>query len=112
MNKPDEKYKPRPWYCCECKWLLGFVVRDTKRVRRLNVLRIARNPTSELVRLHVHTGALAARAYYSAMGVNSCDDIPCQHCGCANPWELGEDGFAELLSRRGARTFGLEAERG
>lgn len=112
MSKPDDQYKPRPWYCDRCKWLLGFVVRDSKRVRRLNVLRVARDPAKELVRVQIFTGELSNLAYYSALGVNSCENIPCGHCGCANPWEIGEDAFAELLERRGTRTFGLEVNCG
>jgi len=103
MSKPAGKYAPRPWKCRHFGWLLGFVVRDS-HVRRLNVLRVARDWASELTRLQIHRGELAGLAYYTAMGVNSCENIPCGHCGGSNPWDMGEDALEELLAERAQRS--------
>ncbi|MGA2490209.1 MAG: hypothetical protein ABSF99_08485 [Anaerolineales bacterium] len=39
MPAIDRTYKPRIWYCEECRAILGYVLRDCNRMRRLWVLR-------------------------------------------------------------------------
>ena len=45
MLKLDESYKPRPWCCEHCGWVLGFMVRDANRMCRLNVFRQTKSET-------------------------------------------------------------------
>ena len=94
----DETYEPRPWACDECKFVLGVVMRDVNRVRRLWVFRSHRCTESMPT---VFTLRNAPRGLYSVHGLDMVSHpggVECQHCGALNDWKLGDELFKRLMS--------------
>jgi len=92
----DETYEPRAWTCGECRRILGVVMRDTSRVRRLWVFSfdrfgddlpatsMLRNPPRGLFRVH---------------GDYACDGVECSRCGAINEWAGNKESFDKLMER-------------
>lgn len=93
----DESYDPRLWRCDECRTVLGVVMRDTNRVRRVWVMRIHRQDDCMP---EVFTLRNPPKGFYSVHGA---DRIPrpggveCQKCGALNDWEQSKESFQKLM---------------
>ncbi len=90
--KLDETYVPRPWRCGECRRVLGVVMRDTNRIRRLWVFSADRDenalpPTADLRR--------APRGMFKVHAADSCDGVECSKCGALTEWSRPE-GIKEI----------------
>lgn len=92
----DETYEPRPWRCDECRRVLGVVMRDTNRIRRLWVF--ARDidekdlPTAGVLRW-------ATRGLYKIHGVDSSLGVECSKCGALTEWSMSKEAFGRLMVR-------------
>ena len=94
----DESYEPRPWACQECKSILGVVMRDNNRVRRLWVFYTARHaeqvPPAYILRS-------TPRGMFRIHGLDSASrpgGVECSHCGCINDWKISSEAFERLMS--------------
>lgn len=100
----DQTYKPRPWACQECKCVLGVVMRDTNRIRRLWVFAQACHAQ------HVppeHILRAAPRGLYLVQGLDSASrpgGIECSHCGALNDWQISGEAFSRLMSHYPRKT--------
>lgn len=92
-----EGYRPRRWFCNVCHHILGVVVRDANRVRRLNVFARAVLPVDVS-----DFPALLPGAVYRVVEMND-GTVVCSHCGARREWMVGEDAFEELREKRNAR---------
>jgi hypothetical protein len=93
--KLDETYAPRPWACGECKCILGVVMRDTSRIRRLYVFFQYR--TSETMPTKADLW-MQPRRMFKVHGLNSCDGVECGVCGALNEWTPSQESFRVLMS--------------
>jgi hypothetical protein len=94
----DETYEPRRWACGECQCILGVVMRDTNKVRRLWVFRVHRCAESMPTAFTLRN---APRGLFSIHGldlVSHPGGVECQHCGALNDWRLGDELFKKLMS--------------
>ena len=91
----DETYAPRPWACDECKRVLGVVMRDNKRIRRLWVFRADIDacdmPLTDTLR---HP----PRGLFKIHGVDQCHGVECSVCGALNEWSMSKESYFALLS--------------
>ena len=88
MSALDATYEPRPWACGECKRILGVVMRDTSRIRRLWVffqIRTAETlpPKSMLLS--------RPRGMFLLHGLDWCEGVECTVCGARTEWSLGTE---------------------
>lgn len=93
-QKLDETYEPRLWRCGECRRVLGVVMRDTNRIRRLWVFSVDRDesalpPTADLRR--------APRGMFKVHGVDSCDGVECSKCGALTEWSISKESLDKLV---------------
>lgn len=92
----DLTYEPRKWRCDECRCILGVVMRDTKRIRRLWIFRLDRidetMPPIEDLRS-------VPRGLYRVHGANDCQGVECGHCGAINEWSMNKESFDALMAR-------------
>ena len=92
----DETYEPRWWHCDECQQILGVVMRDTNRIRRLWVFRMDRcdedMPTTFVLRN-------APRGLFKIHGVDSCQGVECSKCGARSEWSMSKESFDQLMKR-------------
>lgn len=94
----DETYKPRNWACQECGCVLGVVMRDKNRVRRLWVFShgyYAENVPPEYILRS------APRGLYIIQGLDSVSrpgGVECSHCGALNDWRISDEAFQRLMS--------------
>lgn len=103
MPAIDPTYEPRPWRCEECRQILGFVLRDANRVRRLWVLRIQLGSAATLPEgAAVITCAkdinhkLLSRWRVRAMDSG---DVDCDHCGSIQEWHTSEESLVDLIRK-------------
>lgn len=96
--KLDETYEPRLWRCGECRRVLGVVMRDANRVRRLWVFRKHREDND------VPAGSILRqipRGLFSEHGVDCIPQpggVECQRCGALNDWSMSNESFLLLMS--------------
>lgn len=91
----DETYEPRNWKC-ECGRVLGVVMRDTNRVRRLWVFRVDKDETEVPKAFTLRT---RPRGLFKMHGVNSCEDgVECSVCGTRTEWTPSQESFNALMS--------------
>lgn len=92
----DLNYEPRKWRCEECGTILGVVMRDVKRIRRLWVFRLDRidetMPSLEDLRT-------APRGLYRVHGANDCQGVECCRCGAINGWNVIQESYDALMVR-------------
>ena len=93
----DETYEPRLWRCDECRRVLGVVMRDTSRVRRLWVFwkdhaDDQMPPTAKLRSM--------PRGMFRVHGVDWCQGVECGKCGARNRWDLSTELAAQFRERR------------
>jgi len=93
----DQTYEPRVWRCDECNTILGVVMRDTNRVRRLWVF------TSHIQRRELPSVIFLRNPPRGLFSIHGADRIPrpggvqCQYCGALNDWEQSKESFAKLM---------------
>jgi hypothetical protein len=93
----DETYEPRIWRCEECRQILGVVMRDKNRVRRLWVFRADRSDAGMPV---TFTLRQAPRGLYKVHGLDQSMGIECSKCGAITEWSMSKDAFGQLLRDR------------
>ena len=86
--KLDETYEPRPWACGECKRILGVVMRDASRIRRLYVF--YRSRTAERMPLKAALWQ-RPRGMFILHGLDWCEGVECPICGARTAWNLGTE---------------------
>ena len=89
----DESYEPRPWPCDECHRVLGVVMRDKNRVRRLWVFCADRDADQVPPTLTLRH---APRGMFKVHGVDSCHGIECSRCGAINAWSMSKESYLQL----------------
>lgn len=94
----DETYQPRLWRCDECRRVLGVVMRDTNRIRRLWVFTLDRAdnnlPPTEILRK-------PPKGLFKIHGADSITrpgGVECSNCGALNDWEISSEAFERLMS--------------
>jgi hypothetical protein len=92
----DESYEPHLWRCDECRRVLGVVMRDLYRIRRLWIFRIDRDdvdvPKTKILRR-------PPKGLFKVHGCNSCDGVECSHCGAICEWSMSKEAFDTLMVR-------------
>lgn len=90
----DETYEPRLWRCEECRRILGVVMRDTHRIRRLWVFRMDRCddevPATSILRQ-------APRGLYIVRGMDQSQGVECPRCGAITEWSMSQESFDRLM---------------
>lgn len=108
MISIDLTYQPRPWRCEECGGLLGFVLRDARRVRRLWVLRVqkvldlAYQPTDAEVIASAEVawqGRCGPRSMWRVRGLAGSATVGCDACGSLQEWYPNDDELEDLIRR-------------
>lgn len=94
--KLDETYEPRLWRCEECRRVLGVVMRDTLRIRRLWVFSKDRDEsalpsTADLRR--------APKGMFKVHAMNSSDGVECSNCGALTEWSMSKEALDRLLEK-------------
>jgi hypothetical protein len=88
MPALDETYAPLPWACGECKRILGVVMRDASRIRRLYVFfracSVETLPPYKFLRMR-------PRGMFALHGLDWCEGVECPICGARTPWNLGTE---------------------
>jgi len=84
----DATYEPRPWACGECKRILGVVMRDANRIRRLYVFYQICFATTMPPMEHLFS---RPRGMFLLHGLDWCEGVECQNCGARTPWNLGTE---------------------
>lgn len=94
----DPTYEPRLRCCGQCGRVLGVVMRDTNRVRRLWVFSMDRAadevPDAVLLRN-------PPRGMFKVHGLECASDpggVECTHCGCVTSWDAPMESFERLMS--------------
>ncbi len=88
MPTLDENYAPRPWACGECKRILGVVMRDASRIRRLYVFFRSRSAD----KMPLKAALLERpRGMFILHGLDWCEGVECPICGARTPWNLGTE---------------------
>lgn len=91
--KLDDTYEPRPWSCEECNHLLGVVMRDTQRIRRLWVFANYMECLPSMpVLLH------PPRGLFKIHGIDQCHGVECPSCGALNGWTMSKESYLRLVS--------------
>lgn len=93
--KLDETYEPRLWRCEECRQILGVVMRDAERVRRLWVF------SKDYAEGAVPTTAdlrRARRGLYKIHGVDMAQGVECAKCGAISEWSMSKEALDKLIS--------------
>jgi hypothetical protein len=96
----DETYAPRPWRCDECRRVLGVVMRDKDRIRRLWVFSVdkdeAQLPTTADLRI-------AAKGLYKIHGMDMCrgphQGVECSNCGALSEWSMSKESLDKIIER-------------
>lgn len=91
----DETYEPRLWRCDECRRVLGVVMRDVNRVRKLWIFRVDRTDADVPKPFTLRS---RPRGLFKMHGVNSCDGVECSVCGARNEWTPSKEAFEVLMS--------------
>lgn len=106
----DETYEPRLWRCEECRRVLGVVMRDASRVRKLWVFRVDRNDPDVPKNFTLFK---RPRGLFRVHGLNSCDGVECSICGACNEWTPSKEAFDTLMGhfKKDAEPCGDEGKR-
>jgi hypothetical protein len=100
MFSIDKTYRPRPFLCEHCKAIIGIIIRDTKRIIRLNVFRQALRERNIDLLLNAPDDEMRgfSSAFYSMIGVND-GTILCYLCGAENQWAASKQAVLEMIDR-------------
>jgi hypothetical protein len=108
MISIDLTYQPRPWRCEECGALLGFVLRDANRIRRLWVLRVQKKdlryqPTDAEIIASAETErqgrAISPQSMWRVRGLAGNATVGCDDCGSLQEWYPNEEELVDLIRR-------------
>jgi hypothetical protein len=98
----DPTYAPRLWRCEECRAVLGVVLRDSDRVRRLWVFRIqvrdaASVPTNE--EMIDSAGSVEHAGLQSRWRVRAMDSgiVGCDFCESLQEWHISDEAMLDLI---------------
>lgn len=80
----DETYEPRPWRC-ECGLILGVVMRDTSRIRRVYTFWQPRMDTQMPTQRELFD---RPRGLFYGHGIEYCQGIECPLCGARRSSEM------------------------
>ena len=99
----DRSYKPRIWRCEECRAILGIVLRDSDRCRRLWVLRVQRQATEKepaVSEKYVFDSAESVRQdlLWRVRALDS-GTIGCDFCGSLQEWYPTKEILREFIQR-------------
>jgi len=94
----DETYEPRVWRCDECRRVLGVVMRDTNRLRRVWVFRVHRLETDVPKTFTLRNAPRGLFSIHGADRIPYPGGVECQHCGALNDWEQSKESFVKLLA--------------
>lgn len=104
MPAIDPTYQPRLWRCDECRNILGIVLRDQNRVRRLWVLRI-QTPDETTINGQLPGLILIAQgvrhARYSPFLVYGMDagNVGCNACSSVQEWRASDEALFDLIRK-------------
>jgi hypothetical protein len=84
----DETYEPRPWQCEECRYVLGVVMRDTSRVRRLFVFFKAVVESDVPSKCDLFN---RPRGMFIMHGTDWAQGVECPLCGARTEWALSTE---------------------
>jgi len=99
----DRSYKPRIWRCEECRAILGIVLRDSDRCRRLWVLRVQRQ-ADDLALLAAEQSIFDSAEsvhhdlLWRVMDMDS-GCIGCDFCGSSQTWYPTIEILRECIQR-------------
>jgi hypothetical protein len=120
MTAIDQTYQPRAWQCEECRAVLGYVLRDVNRVRRLWVLRRPQVPNMisavagveplpvSVIFYHAGLVRYSTSSLFQVRGMDS-GEVGCPGCGSVQRWdpslEAMEDMIRQSRGDAGVRRF-------
>lgn len=93
----DDTYEPREWRCEECRRILGVVMRDVNRVRRVWVFWKDRADTEMPT---TYTLRHAPRGLFKIHGADCIPrpgGVECSTCGALNDWTQSKESFDRLM---------------
>ena len=100
----DATYEPRLWRCEECRTLLGYVLRNSNRVRRLWILRVQRQDGAyildkDLIIMAANSQRHDCQGLWSVRGIDSAQGVGCNTCGSLQAWHASEEAIVDLIRR-------------
>lgn len=103
-NLVDLTYDPRAWRCEECGALLGWVLRDVNRVRKLWLLRVQHDACRvDLSAKEVLAAAQLARhnryGMWRVRGMDAAGGVCCDLCGSIQEWHASQEALYDLLRK-------------
>ena len=98
----DPTYQPRLWNCEECQAVLGVVLRDSDRVRRLWVLRVQVQADSSLppdILLRPTSVRREKSGLLPTWRVRAMDSgtVECEYCGSLRAWHVSDEALLILI---------------
>jgi hypothetical protein len=97
-SKLDETYDPRPWRCDECRRVLGVVMRDLDRIRRLWVFTLDRADADVPPTLVLRNPPKGLFKIHGAEVVAAPGGVECSRCGSLTRWVSKDEAFERLMS--------------
>jgi hypothetical protein len=94
----DETYDPRPWRCDECRRVLGVVMRDLDRIRRLWVFTLDRADADVPPTLVLRNPPRGLFKIHGADSIARPGGVECSRCGALNDWSMSKESFDRLMS--------------
>ena len=99
----DPTYQPRLWLCEECRAVLGIVLRDGDRVRRLYVLRVqiktSKSWPSDIDAIFEAESAEHYKLQKIRWRVMAMDSgiVGCDFCGSLQEWHISDEAMLSLI---------------
>jgi hypothetical protein len=94
----EPAYKPRPFFCQACHWILGEKYREPgRRYTQLRVYHSARQPE-----LGLADAEWPVMLIFAMVQINDAV-VVCGHCGNLQSWQVSQAALDEMLERRQAR---------
>ena len=98
----DATYEPRIWRCEECRTILGYVLRNSNRVRSLWILRVQRQDDAYLLDKDLIIMAANSQRHdrlgmWIVRGVDSAEGVGCNTCGSLQKWHASEEAMIDLI---------------
>jgi hypothetical protein len=99
----DAGYVPRWWRCEECRRVMGVVLRDGQRVRRLYVLDRARAdgdmPSNSSILAEVKAPGRSRRSLFRVYDLDQ-GIVACGACGSMQEWGMSLEALDDLVRRK------------
>jgi hypothetical protein len=103
MTSIDSSYMPRLYACEECRCILGVVLRNKNKVRRLFVFRRHRTSADDVPACDVlMKEAEHPTRRHSIYNIHNMDQgsIECGNCHAIQEWMMSQEALDELHQRR------------